>query len=143
MKAALMDERTFVVGEVYYIVDELLNMPATDRAGTRTLHEGRRVVIAHNCELNADPTWPLIYVAPLSSRVELASETDIVVRNTPEDGDGVSCDSIVELALVQPVLKTDLERRTGALSKPRIAEIIALQEDMLTGHLRDSGTPSA
>lgn len=132
----LFDIREFEVGEVYYIKDELVSIPDADRTTMRRrAHEGRRVVIAHNNYLNADPTWPLIHIAPLSHRVDLLKETDIEVTDDPKDGDGVSENSIIRLALVQPVLKVDLERLVGKLSRDKITEMLALQEDMLIGSL--------
>ncbi|HHV75541.1 MAG TPA: type II toxin-antitoxin system PemK/MazF family toxin [Thermoanaerobacterium sp.] len=134
----LGDTREFVVGDVYYIRDELIAIPTIDRTTTaRNMHPGRRVVVAHNNPLNADPTWPLIHVAPLSSRTDLIEATDIIVSTDPADGDGVSVDSKIELALVQPVLKKDLERKTGALSREKIAEMLALEQDMLNGTLEE------
>ncbi|SFR18651.1 type II toxin-antitoxin system PemK/MazF family toxin [Desulfoscipio geothermicus] len=132
----LYDIREFEVGEAYYIKDELIRIPTIDRSTEeRNYHPGRRVVIAHNSNLNADPTWPLVHVAPLSHRVDLMRETDIEVTTNPDDGDGVAVDSIIQLALVQPVLKVDLERKVGKLSREKIAEMLALQEDMLLGEV--------
>ncbi|MEG6521159.1 type II toxin-antitoxin system PemK/MazF family toxin [Desulfotomaculum sp. 1211_IL3151] len=132
----LYDIREFQVGEVYYIKDELIGIPNIDRTTIdRNIHLGRRVVIAHNSQLNTNPTWPLVHIAPLSHRVDLMRETDIEVTIKPEDGNGVAVNSLIQLALVQPVLKVDLERRIGALSREKIAEMIALQEDMLLGQL--------
>lgn len=62
-------------------------------------------------------------------------ETDIEVTTNQDDGNGVAVNSLIQLALAQPVLKVDLERRVGALSREKIAEMISLQEDMLLGKL--------
>jgi len=132
----LYDAREFEVGEVYYIKDELIGIPNIDRTTVnREIHPGRRVVIAHNSYLNAVPTWPLIHVAPLSHRVDLMRETDIEVTTAPEDGNAVAIDSVIQLALVQPVLKVDLERKVGQLSREKIAEMLDLQEQILLGTL--------
>jgi len=132
----LYDARDFTVGEVYYTKDELVIIPVIDRTTTtRNIHEGRRVVIAHNSYLNSDPTWPLVHIAPLSHRVDLMRETDIEVTTNPRDGNGVAVDSIIQLALVQPVLKVDLERMVGSLSREKTVEMLSLQEEMLLGRL--------
>jgi len=132
----LYDICEYEVGEVYYLKDELISIPQADRTEMgRDVHPGRRVVIAHNNFLNTDPTWPLIHIAPLSHRVDLMRETDIEITTKPQDGDGVAVDSILMLALTQPVLKVDIERRVGKLSIAKITEMLSLQEEMLLGTL--------
>ncbi len=135
-RSDLCDDRQFVVGEVYYIKDKLVSIPTIDRTDKpRKVRIGRRVVIACNNYLNTDPTWPLVYIAPLCSRIDLMAVTDILVTTAGEDGNAVKKDCKIELGLVQPILKVDLERKVGSLSRSKIAEMLVLLQDMISGNL--------
>lgn len=131
----LGDTRQFEIGEVYYIKDVLLSIPDADRTTVgRKIHDGRMVAIIHNNYLNYDPTWPLIHIAPLSHRVDLMRETDIEILKS--DCPWLKYESsMVRLALAQPVLKVDLEKKLGQINEEKIYEILALQQDMVLGKL--------
>ena len=43
----------------------------------------------------------------------------------------IRANSLIQLPLIQPVLKVDIERRIGVLKEHKIEELIAMQIDML------------
>lgn len=122
----LCDDRKFKFGEVYFIKDELIDFPHSDKiAGSRTIHKGRRVVIISNNEHNSDKHSPIISVSPLSTRTDLIRKFDIELE---KDKDGVKSNSIVMMELIQPVCKVDIERRCGEI---REEKKIAILDSML------------
>lgn len=128
----LIDERCFEIGEIYYINDSLINIPNIDRLkdGSRKIHEGRMVVIVHHNEQNYNKFCPVVAVAPLSSRIDLKRPFDLIVNKDDVDGN-LKYDSIIQLQLIQPVLKVDLERCIGRLKEYKIEELIAMQLEMI------------
>ena len=132
----LYDEREFQVGQVYYIRDDLVVIPDADRiVPGRVIHEGRMVVIAHNSQYNTDPIWPLIHIAPIGHRTDLMRALDIEVKKSACSW--LRFDSMIKLALVQPVLKVDLERMVGQLTRDKVAELVSMQEDLLLGSVEE------
>lgn len=121
----IIDEREFHIGEIYKINDQLISLPAIDRLEKdRLIHEERWVVVVHSYEENINPLCPVVTVAPLSHRIDLKRPYDLPVF---KDQDDVKTDSLVQLKLLQPVLKVDLGEFIGSLSEEKIEEMIAIQ----------------
>lgn len=128
----LLDERCFEIGQIYYIKDALINIPNIDRLedNSRKIHPGRMVVVVHNHEQNYNKFCPIIEIAPLSHRIDLKRPFDLILNRDDVNG-SLKCDSIIQLQLIQPVCKADLERCIGRLKEYKIEELIAMQIDML------------
>lgn len=95
-------------GEIYLIADALIVLPETRLPSRpeRDLHENRLVLILQTDFDNDDPLYPTILVAPLSHRVDLQDQRDFKLSAGQA---GLEHDSIVQLGLIQPVLKIDLQ----------------------------------
>ncbi len=95
-------------GEIYWIADDLIVLPETrlpSKPG-REPHESRPVLVLQTNFDNDDPLYPIILVAPLSRRVDLQDQRDFKLLAGQA---GLEHDSIVQLGLIQPVLKIDLQ----------------------------------
>ena len=95
-------------GEIYLIADDLIVLPETRLPSKpeRELHETRPVLILQTNSDNGDPLYPAILVVPLSHRVDLQDQRDFKLSAGQA---GLEHDSIVQLGLIQPVLKIDLQ----------------------------------
>jgi len=101
--------RKIQCGEVYLVADDLIVLPETRLPSKpeREIHENRPVLIPQTNLDNDDPLYLTILVAPLSRRVDLQDQRDFKLSA----GQAVlEHDSIVQLGLIQPVLKIDLQR---------------------------------
>lgn len=89
------------------------------------LRHSRRPVIVLQCdEDNHDLNYPLLLVAPLSSRVDLKGRQDFLVGAGEA---GLTKPSIVMLGLIQPILRQDLESNPlGRFALERLDEIVAM-----------------
>lgn len=96
------DDREFHQGEIFLVQDELVSIPYTllDLRG-RVYHHHRPVVILYDTPSNANPNWYTVVAAPVSHRVDMKRETDLVC--TKSEG-GFKRDSVIRLGLVQPFL---------------------------------------
>jgi len=113
-------------GEVYLVKETAIQFPKERLPGAPPprRHQQRPVVILQCDEDNHDPTYPIVLVAPLSSRVDLKGRQDFLVRAGEA---GLRTDSIVMLGLLQPVLRQDLEDSPlGRFSLHRLQEITAM-----------------
>lgn len=117
----LIDEREFHLGEIWTIRDSLISIPDADRIENRKKYYSRSVVIVDNNNQNSNKLSPVISVAPLSSRTDCLRELDIPLFR---ERDQMKEDSILRLSLVQPVLKRDLHKCVGEISKEAKDEII-------------------
>ena len=95
-------------GEIYLIADDLIVLPETRLPSKprREPHESRPVLILQTNSDNDDPLYPIILVAPLSHRIDLQDQRDFKLSAGQA---GLEHDSIVQLGLIQPVLKIDLQ----------------------------------
>lgn len=132
------DNRDFKQGEIYLIRDEEIHFPDEKFTG-RTKHNERPVVILTDHDINSDPTYPLILVAPLSHKLEWKREIDLEVGAPAEQ---VQQSSLVRLGLIQPVCKVDLHGPVGRLSSEKVDEMVALLIEMLGVDLQHDQVPS-
>lgn len=122
----------FEFGEIYYIKDELITMPETDRRAIRELKPGRMVVIVHDTSDNSDEECPFLTVAPISTKTELKLPNDILIEpNDVKENDGVTKSSKICIYLQQPILKVDLERKVGILNQNKLDELLFAQLDLI------------
>lgn len=113
-------------GEVYLVKETAIQFPKERLPGAPPprRHRRRPVVVLQCDEDNHDPTYPIVLVAPLSSRVDLKGRQDFLVRAGEAR---LRTDSIIMLSLIQPVLRQDLEDRPlGQFSPERMEEITAM-----------------
>ncbi|MGI6633282.1 MAG: type II toxin-antitoxin system PemK/MazF family toxin [Bacillota bacterium] len=124
-RSKLWATRDYKQGEIYLVADEKVIMPD----GQREYHKSRPVVILSEHPLNRTPLYPLILVAPLSTRVDVKQSCDLLLK---ADVDGVERDCLLKLNLSQPFLKVDLSREpVGCLSQEAIERMLALMLDLL------------
>lgn len=130
-KRALFDDRKFNFGEVWLVDDNLINMPHVDHIGARRSHQDRWVVVISNNVENVHPLCPIVTVAPLSHRVELMKEHDLLLESSE---DNVNCDCLLQIKLTQPVIKKDLRDCKGPISEDKKVELQVLLEDFYGLH---------
>jgi mRNA-degrading endonuclease toxin of MazEF toxin-antitoxin module len=99
-------------GAVCLVKDDIIRMP--DGEANRTLHEFRTVIILSNDFLCASYACPLVTVVPTSSDLTRKGPAEIIIRGTTNNG--FSCDSRVMLSHIQPLIKTDIEKKLGELN---------------------------
>ncbi|MNC32802.1 hypothetical protein D3C81_358460 [compost metagenome] len=125
-KRALFDDRKFNFGDVWIVTDEFVTMPQADHTGTRKRHNERWVVVTSNNEENFHPLCPIITVAPLSHQIQLLKKFDLMLK---KENDSVNVDSLLQIKLMQPLLKKDLKEYKGAISEDRKIDLQVLIED--------------
>lgn len=123
----LKDTRMFSFGSIWKINDFDVHIPQVDKVGSkRTRHSERWVVVISNNNENFHPLCPIVTVAPLSSRVDLKKQHDLEL-NTSDDNVAVNC--LLQLKLMQPILKVDLYDNKGEISEEAKVETQVLLED--------------
>ena len=70
----------------------------------------------------ADPAWPIVSIAPMSSHLTPLAKPDIVIRKT--DKNGLEVDSRLILSHIQPILKSDLIERQGEVGLKQWDDIV-------------------
>lgn len=101
--------RKILRGDVYWVSDEKIILPEErlPNKPKRTLHDGRPVVVLQTDMDNSNPHYPIVLVAPTSHRVEFKDDKDVIL---PVVAGGLPQEGLLLLGLIQPLLKTDLER---------------------------------
>jgi mRNA-degrading endonuclease toxin of MazEF toxin-antitoxin module len=113
-------------GEVYLVKENAIQFPKERLPGTLPphRHQQRPVVVLQCDEDNHDPTYPIVLIAPISSRADLKKQQDFLVHAGEA---GLRTDSIIMLGLIQPVLRQDLEEDClGRFRPARMTEITAM-----------------
>lgn len=127
---AIFIRREVEFGEVYFVKDNLISIPDADRVVEgRTRHDSRRVLIAQNDETNYT-NYPVVLVAPLTTRTDTKRRFDIELRPPDEP---VDKPALVRLKLLQPILRVDLGSCAGMLSREKQGEVMAALLSMF-GH---------
>ncbi|GGH83472.1 hypothetical protein JOD43_002098 [Pullulanibacillus pueri] len=122
----LIDERQFVFGSVWKVDDRHISLPTADRTDSRKKHEDRWVVVVSNSSENHHPLCPVVSVAPLSHRTDLKRNFDLELFNKR---DSVAVDCLLQLKLMQPILKVDLFECQNEISIDAKVELqVLLQE---------------
>ncbi|MBN6205038.1 type II toxin-antitoxin system PemK/MazF family toxin [Ralstonia pickettii] len=125
-RSELHDEREFNFGSVWKVDDRDIGIPQIDKLDSRTLHNERWVVVISNNTENFHPLCPIVTVAPLSHRVDLQRDFDLLLSNT---NDNVKVDCLLQLKLSQPILKVDLFENQGEISLEKKEELMVSLED--------------
>jgi mRNA-degrading endonuclease toxin of MazEF toxin-antitoxin module len=119
-------DRKIERGEIYMVPDKLIALPKSrlPNRPEREIHEeGRPVLILQTDLDNQDFAYPIVLIAPLSHRVELKDDKDY--RLNKGQG-GIWKDSLVQLGLIQPILKTELTKQLGKLDTLTMNDIDAV-----------------
>ncbi len=96
------------------VLSETTVISFPDNEEDRKRHPSRTIIVMSNDLLCADLATPLVTVAPTSSQLKWKNKTEVVIRKS--DTNGLEHDSRVMLAHLQPIIKTDVERKIGELS---------------------------
>ncbi|GAF24632.1 hypothetical protein JCM19047_4551 [Bacillus sp. JCM 19047] len=119
-RKALNDKREFVFGSIWKLNDEEIAIPQADKLGNRVTHKERWVVVVSNNSENNHPLCPLVSIAPLSSQVHLKKQHDLDLFKSE---DSVEKDCLLQLKLIQPILKKDLITLMGEICEDRKLEL--------------------
>lgn len=122
----LRDKREFNFGSVWKIDDRDVDIPQIDKLDSRTFHNDRWVVVISNNTENFHPLCPVVTVAPLSHRTDLKRPFDLDLFRSR---DNTKLDCLLQLKLIQPILKVDLFEFQGEISDSSKEELMVLIED--------------
>ncbi len=126
------DDREFIFGEVWKVRDELISLLPTDRMKCkRNLHPCRLVVITQNCDKNNMKYYPVIQVAPLTTKTQFKEEFDILLEKDVDIFNTNANKCMMRIQLEQPMLKKDLHEKVGYISEDKRYEIIALKAELM------------
>ena len=101
--------------EIWIVRDSVVIFPEDRREGQKsTKHERRFVLVLSNDWICEALDCPCVQVAPLSHQNNFLSTAEIDIKKSPDNG--LEHDSRLALGHSQPLLKTDLQTRTGKLS---------------------------
>ena len=125
-KNDILDNRTFLFGQIWKIRDSLIGIPDADRINSRKEHFTRCVVILDNNTNNGNKEFPIITVVPLSHRIEFIRDYDVLLLPSK---DNVNTNCLLRLSLMQPVLKRDLYLCVGEISNDSKNDILAILLD--------------
>ncbi|WP_437275458.1 hypothetical protein WME90_29975 [Sorangium sp. So ce375] len=109
-------------GAVFIVDDKLVVLPDSRKPGVkRTWHDGRRVIIVQSQQMSRAGIPSTILAVPCSASAKLAGPWDMLLPNGEE---GFDCTGVIAYAsLVQPFLKSDLERYVGQLQDDTLIEL--------------------
>ena len=111
-----VDRRTFKRGEIWLAKEFLFPYEEYGKE--------RPVLILQNDEDNANPTYPTIYVAPITTKLPSKRyPTDFLIQAGEGDFDH---DSRILLGQVQPFLKINLTRKLGQIKEQTLKTIGAI-----------------
>lgn len=111
-----------IAGGIYRLKDELIQFPDSKVKDNRTRHDFRTVLVISNQIICDSYNCPCVLVAPLSHRLDIKAETDIILQKTSENK--LNADGRAMLGYIQPVLKSDLEKHIGTLSDEQWEELM-------------------
>lgn len=106
-------------GAVVRVADSKLSFPHNL---FRKVHASRMGLVLSNHRLCASRNDVLIVIAPMTHRLDIRLETDVFVERTAENG--LESDSLVQMHLIQPVLKSEVQRRVGILGAKEWDDVI-------------------
>lgn len=103
-------------GAIYYVPDEIIQIPSErmPSSGERNLHDGRPFLVVQGQTYCADMDYPIVLGMPLSSKLEYKRETDFLLLKSAS---GLKFDSVVIVGLIQPILKSDLQKKAGKVDQ--------------------------
>jgi mRNA-degrading endonuclease toxin of MazEF toxin-antitoxin module len=101
--------------EVWVVKDSVVIFPEERREGQKsTKHVRRFVLVLSNEWICQSLDCPCVQIAPFSHLNNFRSKAETEIKKTPTNG--LEQDSRLALGHSQPLLKTDLQTRTGKLS---------------------------
>ena len=121
LRRAGIGKNKIVSGGIYTIKDDLVVIP--DGTQVRRKHDFRTVLVISSPYICNSYNCPCVTIAPLSSRIHIKAETDLIIKRTKENG--LDRDSRVLLAYIQPSQKTDLDKHLGTISSDDWEQIMA------------------
>lgn len=86
------------------------------------MHETRVALVLSNDTICASDADPLIVVIPMTHQVDIRLQTDVLIERTAENG--LLTDSLAQLHLIQPLLKSDVTEKLGVLGASEWDEVI-------------------
>lgn len=109
-------------GSVWWTKDKLVSFPEAriPSKPARVFHEGRPVVVLQDESLCAKAERKTVIVVPCSTKSEHAGAGDLVWEDVEPFQKGPIA---IYATLIQPLLKSDLDRFMGAISVPRLTEL--------------------
>jgi hypothetical protein len=112
-----------VAGGVYLLKDSAIDIPDGDRAGTRTAHEFRVVILLSNQTVCDSTACPVVTIVPLSSKLTPRAETDQIIGHSHKNG--LDRDSRIMFGYMQPVMKDEFDRQLGEIEQEDWNRIMA------------------
>ena len=97
------------------VEDKSVVIPETPEEKRHYHEDGRTCIVLTNPHLSKRITYPIVSIAPTTSRVDLKEESDFPLKANPRNG--LHKDCLVMLGHIQPVRKQDLFKRIGKLSE--------------------------
>lgn len=127
LRAAGIDRRPFVQGDIWWVNDEAIFLP-TSISGNRTSHPERPVVIMDGPSRCADASLTYILAAPTSHLVDRASRYQVTL--VAGQG-GLTADTVILVDLLQPIPRKAFARRIGSLLDTELDSLKAIMLDNL------------
>ncbi|MFY9977920.1 MAG: type II toxin-antitoxin system PemK/MazF family toxin [Candidatus Sulfotelmatobacter sp.] len=112
-----------VAGGVYLLRDSAIALPDSDKAGNRTDHPFRVVILLSNQTVCNSIACPIVTVVPLSSKLTPRAETDSIIQHSAKNG--LHYDSRIMFGYMQPILKDEFERQIGEIEQTDWDRIMA------------------
>ncbi|WP_157520913.1 type II toxin-antitoxin system PemK/MazF family toxin [Herbidospora daliensis] len=110
----------YVAGGVYLVNDKVVRLLPEDK---RVVHDERRmVVVVTGGGPNRDPDWPVVLICPISGSTRQRTAFDIQLARG-QGGATKKC--WIRIPAVQPLMKSVLEDRTGALDENLLTQVQA------------------
>ncbi len=135
-KAGIVRPGAIRWGGIYAMRDDLIVFPEDRLPGARkTPHEYRSILVLQ-CQTDCDdPNLRTVLIAPLSTKKRIRERFD---HELAAGTGNLRSDTLVKLAMVQPVLKVDLEpfRMVGDLPMETMRDIITVLLANVGGILR-------
>ncbi|WP_165970594.1 type II toxin-antitoxin system PemK/MazF family toxin [Actinomadura sp. 6K520] len=108
----------YVAGGIYLVPDKSLRLIPAEQ---RDVHDERRpVVIVTGADSNGDPDWPFVLACPISGSTRRRTRFDVQLSHGQG---GVTKKCWIRIPAVQPLMKTDLQDRTGVLDEELLTQL--------------------
>jgi mRNA-degrading endonuclease toxin of MazEF toxin-antitoxin module len=123
LKKAGVSNIAIRAGDVCIVKDESVVIPETPEDRRNYHKDGRLCVVLSNHSMCADPTFPIVSIAPLTHRIDLKDSCDCPLDPSPQNS--LRERSLVMLGHIQPVTKQDLVKKIGTLSEDEWKDLLA------------------
>jgi mRNA-degrading endonuclease toxin of MazEF toxin-antitoxin module len=109
-----------IMGGVYLVRDERLRLIPEEE---RVVHDTRRpVVVVTGPATNGDPVWQFVLVCPISGSTSRRTRYDVQLA---AGQGGVTKKCWIRVPAVQPLVKAQLEDRSGTLDERLLSQVQA------------------